>query len=293
MPPKGCSDTPLRRRLGKSINLIVPTDHRDEVRGILDRIGNGELIDRYETVRVNNEGRRIDVSLSVSPVKSTSGTIIGAAKVARDITATKRAQIAFDEEVEERRKLLEILSNTISSMVDAVLVADVGGRGPSLTLAAGGRSGFGTAPPPPGPAAAGGLRGGGVGLFPFHPNCCGGGGGAGGSGTATSRSSANAKRKQIPPPSPRNRGRDGAKRTGGAGGGRGFFETLETERQLAAVAEDGGGRPADRRHRPRLQQHPHRHHRHDRNPGGRRRRRSAAGRDRQDDRRGGRSAAPS
>jgi PAS domain S-box-containing protein len=114
--------------IGKSIDLIVPDDRRDEVRGVLDRVGRGEPIAHFETVRVNNAGRRIDVSLSVSPVKSTSGTIIGAAKVVRDITGTKLAQVAFEQETGERRKLFEILSNTISSMVDAVLVADVDGH---------------------------------------------------------------------------------------------------------------------------------------------------------------------
>jgi PAS domain S-box-containing protein len=114
--------------IGKNINIIVPVDRREEVRDILNRIGRGDLIDHFETARVSKAGQRIDVSLSVSPVKSVSGTIIGASKVARDITETKHAQMAFKHEADERLRLFEILSNTISSMVDAVLVADVNGQ---------------------------------------------------------------------------------------------------------------------------------------------------------------------
>jgi PAS domain S-box-containing protein len=117
-----------KEAIGKSINIVVPDDRRNEVRDILDRIGKGDLVDHYETVRVSNEGRHIDVSLSISPVKSESGTIIGASKVVRDITETKHAQVAFKQEADERLRLFEILSNTISSMVDAVLIADVNGQ---------------------------------------------------------------------------------------------------------------------------------------------------------------------
>jgi len=114
--------------IGQSIYLIVPEELRAELQGILQRLGRGEQIDHYETVRIAKDGRRVDVSLSVSPVKSTTGAVIGAAKVARDITDAKRAQASFEQTAEERRRLVEILSNTISSMVDAVLVADVDGR---------------------------------------------------------------------------------------------------------------------------------------------------------------------
>jgi len=78
--------------IGKTIDIIVPDELRSEVRVILDRISRDERIDHHDTVRISKAGRRIDVSLSVSPVKSPTGEIIGAAKVARDITATKRYQ---------------------------------------------------------------------------------------------------------------------------------------------------------------------------------------------------------
>jgi PAS domain S-box-containing protein len=114
--------------IGQSIDLIVPDQRRDEVHDILRRVGHGERFDQYETVRTAKDGRRIDISLSVSPVKSPSGQIVGAAKVARDITARKRAAEALKRATDERQKIFEILSNTIASMTDAVLVADVEGN---------------------------------------------------------------------------------------------------------------------------------------------------------------------
>ena len=114
--------------IGQSIDIIVPDDRRAEVHGILKRLGQGERFDQYETVRTAKDGRRIDISLSVAPVKSPSGQIIGAAKVARDITARKRAAETLKRATEERQKIFEILSNTIASMTDAILVADVEGN---------------------------------------------------------------------------------------------------------------------------------------------------------------------
>jgi PAS domain S-box-containing protein len=114
--------------IGQSIDVVVPDGRRDEVREIMKRIAQDERVDQYETVRTAKSGRRIDVSLSVSPVKSSSGQIIGAAKVARDITARKQADESLKRATEERQKIFEILSNTIASMTDAILVADVEGN---------------------------------------------------------------------------------------------------------------------------------------------------------------------
>jgi PAS domain S-box-containing protein len=78
--------------IGNSIDMIVPEELRVEVRDILERIGRSEKVEQHETVRTSKDGRRIDVSLSVSPIRSPSGRIIGAAKVARDITEKKKAE---------------------------------------------------------------------------------------------------------------------------------------------------------------------------------------------------------
>jgi len=113
--------------IGRNIDIIVPGDRRDDARRMLAQVGTGDQFEQFETVRLAKDGRRIDVSLSISPVKSPSGEIIGAAKVAHDITSRKRAAEALRHESEERQKLVEILSNTIGSMTDAVLVGDVNG----------------------------------------------------------------------------------------------------------------------------------------------------------------------
>ncbi|MBI2824463.1 MAG: PAS domain S-box protein [Planctomycetia bacterium] len=84
-----------REAIGQSIMLIIPPERRDEEQLILARLCRGERIDHYETIRVSKEGRRIDISLTISPVRDSRGNIVGASKVARDITARKRAEAAI------------------------------------------------------------------------------------------------------------------------------------------------------------------------------------------------------
>jgi two-component system, LuxR family, sensor kinase FixL len=85
---------------GKHIGLIIPPELRDEERRIIARILAGESIDNFETVRLNKDGRRIDVSLSISPVRDKTGHIVGAAKAARDISARKRQEADLARYVE-------------------------------------------------------------------------------------------------------------------------------------------------------------------------------------------------
>jgi PAS domain S-box-containing protein len=72
--------------IGQSILRLIPSDRRSEEQEILARLCRGERIEHYETVRLTKEGRAIDVSITVSPVRAASGEIIGASKVARDVT---------------------------------------------------------------------------------------------------------------------------------------------------------------------------------------------------------------
>jgi PAS domain S-box-containing protein len=81
--------------IGSAITLMIPPDKLAEEKEIFERLRHGETIDHFETVRVTKEGRRIDISLSISPVRDPSGQIIGASKVARDITEQKQAQAAL------------------------------------------------------------------------------------------------------------------------------------------------------------------------------------------------------
>ena len=85
--------------IGKSITVLIPPDRPDEEPAILAKLRNGERIDHYESVRIAKDGRRIDVSLTVSPLRDATGKVIGASKISRDITEIKRAQT-------ERERLL-------------------------------------------------------------------------------------------------------------------------------------------------------------------------------------------
>ncbi|HEX7956155.1 MAG TPA: PAS domain S-box protein, partial [Pyrinomonadaceae bacterium] len=81
--------------IGRPVTILIPEDHLDEEPSILARIRAGERIEHYETVRMRKDGTLIDISLTVSPIRKPDGTIIGASKVARDITEQRRAQEAL------------------------------------------------------------------------------------------------------------------------------------------------------------------------------------------------------
>ncbi len=78
--------------VGRNITTIIPPELHDEERTILARIGAGERIEHFDTVRIGKSGRRIAISLTVSPIRDANGTVIGASKVARDITDRQRAE---------------------------------------------------------------------------------------------------------------------------------------------------------------------------------------------------------
>ncbi|HJT81159.1 MAG TPA: PAS domain S-box protein [Chthoniobacterales bacterium] len=94
--------------IGQPITLIIPTDRRDEESRILARIRRGELVEHFETVRMHKEGRLVDISLTISPVRDAQGRIIGASKIARDISDRKRAQEALRFREQRQRLLAEI-----------------------------------------------------------------------------------------------------------------------------------------------------------------------------------------
>lgn len=80
--------------VGQSITTIAPPERRDEIKEILERLKQGKSVEHSETVRVRKDGRRIDISLTISPIKDSDGQIIGASTIARDITARKRREHA-------------------------------------------------------------------------------------------------------------------------------------------------------------------------------------------------------
>lgn len=78
--------------IGRPVLVIIPHELQSEETLILSKIRNGDRVDHFETVRVRKDGTRVDVSLTVSPIRTPDGTIIGASKIARDITDKKRAE---------------------------------------------------------------------------------------------------------------------------------------------------------------------------------------------------------
>jgi two-component system sensor kinase FixL len=78
--------------IGQPISRIIPPDREDEEPRILDRLRNGERVDHFDTVRIAKSGQLVDVSLTISPIRDPGGQIIGASKIARDITERKHAQ---------------------------------------------------------------------------------------------------------------------------------------------------------------------------------------------------------
>jgi PAS domain S-box-containing protein len=81
--------------IGRPITLLIPPERLNEEQEILARIGRGERIEHYETVRVAKDGRRLDISLTISPLRDAEGRIVGASKIARDVTERKRAEEAL------------------------------------------------------------------------------------------------------------------------------------------------------------------------------------------------------
>ena len=78
--------------IGKPVTMLIPMERHDEEPAILARIRRGERVDHYETIRQRKDGSMIDISLTISPVRDQDGTIIGASKIARDITERRRAE---------------------------------------------------------------------------------------------------------------------------------------------------------------------------------------------------------
>jgi PAS domain S-box-containing protein len=84
--------------IGRSIRMIIPSDRQDEVAMVLDRIKRGHSIEHYETIRCRKDGSCLPISLTVSPLRNDQGTVVGASKIARDISERKRAEEQAERE---------------------------------------------------------------------------------------------------------------------------------------------------------------------------------------------------
>ena len=106
--------------IGKPIRLLIPPDRQSEEDEILARIGRGERIEHFETVRLAKDGRDLTLSLTISPVRNAAGTVIGASKIARNVTEMRRAEA-------ERLRLMEenaIITQSIND-VGTIIASDL------------------------------------------------------------------------------------------------------------------------------------------------------------------------
>jgi two-component system sensor kinase FixL len=106
--------------VGRSVSVIVPPDRRDELRSVLERLRSEQRVERYETVRLAKDGRRIDVALTVWPIKDAAGEVVAAAAIARDLTERNRTESAL--QASELR-----WQAVVNSAVDGIIVIDARG----------------------------------------------------------------------------------------------------------------------------------------------------------------------
>ena len=125
--------------IGQPITMIIPPELHEEEHDILRRLRAGERIEQYETVRVTKAGARIDVSLTISPVRDSAGRIIGCSKIARDITKAKKAEAALQQseqrlarEVAAAKTLQSISTRLISESTPESLYAQILGAAMEL-----------------------------------------------------------------------------------------------------------------------------------------------------------------
>lgn len=112
---------PESEAVGSHISIIIPKERLKEENKIIGRLKKGRRIDHFETIRRTKDGRQIPVSLTISPIKDASGNIVGASKVARDITAQKKAQA----DIQKHTRNLEIINSigkSISRNMDVKMV---------------------------------------------------------------------------------------------------------------------------------------------------------------------------
>lgn len=102
-----------KEAVGQHISLIIPINRRGEEVAILERLKRGERIDHFDTVRVRKDGTTLDISLTISPVRDSAGRIVGASKIARDVTQRKRVERALHESEQRFRLLADALDTQV------------------------------------------------------------------------------------------------------------------------------------------------------------------------------------
>jgi len=108
--------------LGKPVSILVPPEVPREIPDILEKIGRGQKVEHFDTVRVTKDGRRLNVSLSISPLRDGAGNVVGASAIARDLTERKRVE-------EELRRTLKELADMKFALDESAIVAITNQRG--------------------------------------------------------------------------------------------------------------------------------------------------------------------
>ncbi len=98
-----------KEAIGQHISMIIPRDRRDEETSILARLSQGERIDHFDTIRLQKDSSKLEISLTISPIRDASGKIIGASKIARDIAGRKRVERELHESEQRFRALADAL----------------------------------------------------------------------------------------------------------------------------------------------------------------------------------------
>jgi PAS domain S-box-containing protein len=109
--------------IGKSITMIIPPELRSEEDYVLGCIRRGEKVEHFETIRQAKDGRRLNISLTVSPIRDSRGVIIGASKIARDITEKKRLEREREELLARERDSSRRLAEAVAARDELIAVA--------------------------------------------------------------------------------------------------------------------------------------------------------------------------
>jgi PAS domain S-box-containing protein len=121
--------------IGKSIRILIPDELQSEEDDVLAKIRSGGKVDHYETVRRRKDGKRIAISLTVSPIHDESGRVVGASKIARDITDRAQMQVELREHAENTQKLSDVGAVVASTLDREAIIQKVTETATELTRA--------------------------------------------------------------------------------------------------------------------------------------------------------------
>jgi PAS domain S-box-containing protein len=121
--------------IGRSIRMIIPTELQGEEDTVLAKLRRGESIEHYETVRCRKDGGRVSISLSISPIRGPDGTVIGASKIARDISESARLRAVASDYASTTQKLADVGARVASTLERDAVVQTVTDTATDLTQA--------------------------------------------------------------------------------------------------------------------------------------------------------------